>query len=182
MQRYEGLLTFAELRCHLLPRAAVRRSSRRGSGRWRAVALLVERRRRRATACCSSPAWTRSTGAHCRFEANRAFSTYRQPQLPWAPSLIFSVPVALGLALVETTTWPGASSTGPGSALNALALIVSFTRGAWIGAALSLVLVACLRLAASRPAASHRLGPRGRHRCAGIGRRRGAASRAPATS
>ncbi len=73
------------------------------------------------------------------FETNRAFSTYGNPDL-LGGFLIFSVTVALGLALLEQRLalrlvyWVGFG-------LNGLALIVAFTRGAWIGGAVSLVLL-----------------------------------------
>jgi putative inorganic carbon (HCO3(-)) transporter len=73
------------------------------------------------------------------FETNRAFSTYGNPDL-LGGFLIFSVTVALGLALLEQRlTWRLVYWVGFG--LNGLALIVAFTRGAWIGGAVSLVLL-----------------------------------------
>jgi O-antigen ligase/thioredoxin-like negative regulator of GroEL len=76
------------------------------------------------------------------FEANRAFSTYGNPDL-LGGFLIFSVTVALGLALLEQRRiWRLAYWVGFG--LNGLALIVAFTRGAWIGGAVSLVLLGAI--------------------------------------
>ena len=73
------------------------------------------------------------------FEANRAFSTYGNPDL-LGGFLIFSVTVALGLALAEKNlAWRLVYWAGFG--LNGLALIVAFTRGAWIGGAVGLVLI-----------------------------------------
>ena len=73
------------------------------------------------------------------FETNRAFSTYGNPDL-LGGFLIFSVTVALGLALFEQRlTWRLVYWVGFG--LNGLALIVAFTRGAWIGGAVSLALL-----------------------------------------
>ena len=73
------------------------------------------------------------------FEANRAFSTYGNPDL-LGGFLIFSVTVALGLALLEQRlVWRLVYWVGFG--LNGLALIVAFTRGAWIGGAVSLALL-----------------------------------------
>ena len=73
------------------------------------------------------------------FETNRAFSTYGNPDL-LGGFLIFSVTVALGLALLEQRlAWRLVYWVGFG--LNGLALIVAFTRGAWIGGAVSLVLL-----------------------------------------
>jgi putative inorganic carbon (HCO3(-)) transporter len=73
------------------------------------------------------------------FEAQRAFSTYGNPDL-LGGFLIFSVTVALGLALAEENlVWRLAYWTGFG--LNGLALIVAFTRGAWIGGAVGLVVL-----------------------------------------
>lgn len=79
------------------------------------------------------------TWAALPFEANRAFSTYGNPDL-LGGFLIFSVTVALGLALAERNlVWRMAYWAGFG--LNGLALIVAFTRGAWIGGAVGVVLV-----------------------------------------
>jgi len=73
------------------------------------------------------------------FETNRAFSTYGNPDL-LGGFLIFSVTVALGLALLEQRlAWRLVYWAGFG--LNGLALIVAFTRGAWIGGAVSLALL-----------------------------------------
>ena len=73
------------------------------------------------------------------FEANRAFSTYGNPDL-LGGFLIFSVTVALGLALAEKNlVWRLVYWAGFG--LNGLVLIVAFTRGAWIGGAVGLALV-----------------------------------------
>ncbi len=73
------------------------------------------------------------------FEANRAFSTYGNPDF-LGGFLIFSVTVALGLALLERrTVWRLVYWVGFG--INGVALIASFTRGAWIGGFVSLVIV-----------------------------------------
>jgi len=73
------------------------------------------------------------------FETNRAFSTYGNPDL-LGGFLIFSVTVALGLALLEQRlAWRLVYWVGFG--LNGVALIVAFTRGAWIGGAVSLALL-----------------------------------------
>ena len=72
-------------------------------------------------------------------ETNRAFATYGNPNV-LGGFLIFTVTVALGLALQERRlAWRLMYWTGFG--LNGLALIVSFTRGAWIGEAVSLALL-----------------------------------------
>ncbi len=73
------------------------------------------------------------------FEVNRAFSTYGNPDLLGA-LLIFSVTVALALALVERRTW-WRLVYWVGFGLNGLTLIVAFTRGAWIGGAVALVVL-----------------------------------------
>jgi len=73
------------------------------------------------------------------FEANRAFSTYGNPDLLGA-FLIFSVAVALALALFERGRW-WRLVYWIGSGLNGLALIVAFTRGAWIGGAVTLAVL-----------------------------------------
>jgi putative inorganic carbon (HCO3(-)) transporter len=86
--------------------------------------------------------WDPVTWGTLPFEANRAFSTYGNPDL-LGGFLIFSVTVALGLALAEKNlVWRLVYWAGFG--LNGLALIVAFTRGAWIGGALGLALVAVI--------------------------------------
>jgi O-antigen ligase len=76
------------------------------------------------------------------FEANRAFSTYGNPDL-LGGFLVFSVTVALGLALVEKNLW-WRLAYWAGFGLNGLALIVAFTRGAWIGGAVALLVFAVI--------------------------------------
>ena len=74
------------------------------------------------------------------FEATRAFSTYGNPDF-LGGFLIFSVTVALALALLEQRlVWRMVYWVGFG--LNGVALIATFTRGAWIGGFISLVLLA----------------------------------------
>ncbi len=76
------------------------------------------------------------------FEANRAFSTYGNPDL-LGGFLMFSTPVALGLALAEPNlVWRLVYWAG--FAVNGISLIASFTRGAWIGGALGVALVAVI--------------------------------------
>jgi putative inorganic carbon (HCO3(-)) transporter len=76
------------------------------------------------------------------FETNRAFSTYGNPDL-LGGFLIFSVTVALGLALLEQRlAWRLVYWVGFG--MNGLTLVVAFTRGAWIGGAVSLALLAVI--------------------------------------
>jgi len=73
------------------------------------------------------------------FEVDRAFSTYGNPDF-LGGFLIFSVTVALGLALLEQRlVWRIIYWVGFG--VNGLALIGSFTRGAWIGGLFSLALL-----------------------------------------
>ncbi|NTW28716.1 MAG: tetratricopeptide repeat protein [Coriobacteriia bacterium] len=73
------------------------------------------------------------------FEANRAFSTFGNPDL-LGGFLMFSLPVALGLALAEEDlAWRLAYWAGFG--LNVVCWIAAFTRGAWIGGAVGLVIV-----------------------------------------
>lgn len=76
------------------------------------------------------------------FEVNRAFSTYGNPDLLGA-LLIFTLAVALGLALVERRPW-WRLVYWVGFGLNGLALIVAFTRGAWIGGAVALVVLGAI--------------------------------------
>jgi putative inorganic carbon (HCO3(-)) transporter len=72
-------------------------------------------------------------------ETNRAFATYGNPNM-LGGFLIFPVTVALGLALQERKAlwrlvyWLGFGVSG-------LALLVTFTRGAWIGGAFGLMLL-----------------------------------------
>ena len=83
--------------------------------------------------------WDPVTWGTLPFEANRAFSTYGNPDL-LGGFLIISVSVALGLALAEKNlVWRLVYWAGFG--LNGLVLIVAFTRGAWIGGAVGLALV-----------------------------------------
>lgn len=73
------------------------------------------------------------------FEVNRSFSTYGNPDL-LGGFLIFSVTVALGLALTEKRLrWRLVYWAGFG--LNGLVTITAFTRGAWVGGGLSLLLL-----------------------------------------
>ena len=73
------------------------------------------------------------------FEANRAFSTYGNPDL-LGGFLMFSLPITLGLVLSEDKLsmrivyWLG-------FAINVWCWIVAFTRGAWIGGLVSIPLV-----------------------------------------
>ncbi|MDF1543261.1 MAG: O-antigen ligase family protein [Anaerosomatales bacterium] len=73
------------------------------------------------------------------FEQNRAFSTYGNPDL-LGGFLVLLLPVALGLALSEKDQrWRAAYWTG--FLLTLLCWIVAFTRGAWIGGAVGLVVL-----------------------------------------
>lgn len=73
------------------------------------------------------------------FEPNRAFSTYGNPNL-LGGFLVILLPVALGLALSEKDRrWRIAYWAG--FLLTALCWIVAFTRGAWIGGAVALVVL-----------------------------------------
>ena len=73
------------------------------------------------------------------FEASRAFSTFGNPDF-LGGFLIFSVAVAMGLAFLERrTVWRLVYWVGFG--LNGVALVVTFTRGAWIGGFIALVLM-----------------------------------------
>lgn len=73
------------------------------------------------------------------FELDRSFSTYGNPDL-LGGFLIFAVTVALGLALTEKNlVWRLVYWAGFG--LNGVVLITAFTRGAWVGGGLSLLLL-----------------------------------------
>ena len=82
------------------------------------------------------------------FEQFRPFSTYGNPDL-LGGFLMFSLPVALALALAEENLWVRLVYW-VGFGVNVYVWIVSFTRGAWIGGAIGLVLIADRRLAAFR--------------------------------
>ncbi|MBN1319920.1 MAG: O-antigen ligase family protein [Thermoleophilia bacterium] len=73
------------------------------------------------------------------FEASRAFSTFGNPDF-LGGFLIFSVAVALGLAVLEQRiVWRLVYWVGFG--LNGVALVVTFARGAWIGGFIALALL-----------------------------------------
>jgi len=73
------------------------------------------------------------------FEANRAFSTYGNPDL-LGGFLVLLLPVALGLALTEKDhRWRIAYWAG--FLLAVICWIVAFTRGAWIGGAVALIVL-----------------------------------------
>lgn len=72
-------------------------------------------------------------------ETNRAFATYGNPDM-LGGFLVFTVTLALGLALQERKT-PWRLVYWVGFGLNGLGLLVTFTRGAWIGGFVSLVLL-----------------------------------------
>lgn len=74
------------------------------------------------------------------FEETRAFSTYGNPDL-LGGFLMFPLPLALTLALSERNqVWRGVYWVG--FLMTAVVWIISFVRGAWIGGAFALLLVA----------------------------------------
>jgi tetratricopeptide (TPR) repeat protein len=73
------------------------------------------------------------------FEQMRPFSTYGNPDL-LGGFLMFSLPIALGLALAEENMWLRLVYWA-GFGINVYVWIVSFTRGAWIGGAIGIVLM-----------------------------------------
>lgn len=76
------------------------------------------------------------------FEATRAFSTYGNPEF-LGGFLIFSVTATAGLALLEQKVlWRLVYWVGFG--LNGVALVVTFTRGAWIGGLIGLALLSVI--------------------------------------
>lgn len=78
--------------------------------------------------------WTLDAGA------GRAFSTYGNPNI-LGGFLMFSLPIALALALGERDPrWR--AFYWAGLALNMVTLVATFTRGAWIGAAIGLLVTA----------------------------------------
>lgn len=73
------------------------------------------------------------------FEPNRAFSTYGNPDL-LGGFLVIALPIALGLVLSEKDhRWRIAYWAG--FLLNVVCWIVAFTRGAWIGGAIALLIL-----------------------------------------
>ena len=165
-RRYEGLLTFVNyaviyfLVLQFADRAArVRRWRRRSSGRASsspATALLqfIGRRPGRA-------------GATLPFEANRAFSTYGNPDL-LGGFLIFSRDGRPRRSRSSSSRPAWRLVYWAGFGLNGLALIVAFTRGAWIGGAVALVLLGVVAWRQRAPLRAHRLDP-GRAFSAGLG-------------
>ncbi len=74
------------------------------------------------------------------FEANRSFSTYGNPDL-LGGFLIFPLAIALGLALSEEdSVWRGIYWTGFG--FTVISWVTAFTRGAWIGGTIALLVLA----------------------------------------
>lgn len=74
------------------------------------------------------------------FEPNQAFSTYGNPNL-LGGFLVMMLPIALGLALTEKDyRWRIAYWSG--FLLTVVCWIVAFTRGAWIGGAVALLILA----------------------------------------
>ena len=74
------------------------------------------------------------------FEKFRPFSTYGNPDL-LGGFLMFSIPIALAMALAEENMWVRLVYW-IGFGVNAYVWIVSFTRGAWIGGAVGIALMA----------------------------------------
>jgi putative inorganic carbon (hco3(-)) transporter len=136
-RRYEGLLTFANFAViYFLMLQFVD-----GAARVRSLAksLFFSSVIVAAYGVLQFLGWDPAKWGGLAFESNRAFSTFGNPDL-LGGFLIFSTSVALGLALAEKHLrwrllyWAG-------FALNGVCLIVSFTRGAWIGGAVSIALV-----------------------------------------
>ncbi|MBE0418010.1 MAG: O-antigen ligase family protein [Coriobacteriia bacterium] len=73
------------------------------------------------------------------FEPNRAFSTYGNPDL-LGGFLVIALPVALGLALSEKD-YRWRIGYWAGFLLTMVCWIVAFTRGAWIGGAVALIVL-----------------------------------------
>ncbi|MDR3685357.1 MAG: O-antigen ligase family protein [Coriobacteriia bacterium] len=74
------------------------------------------------------------------FEQFRPFSTYGNPDL-LGGFLMFSLPIALALALAEEDNMWVRLIYWAGFGINAIVWIVSFTRGAWIGGAVGIILM-----------------------------------------
>lgn len=81
--------------------------------------------------------WNRSG-----FEIERAFSTYGNPDF-LGGFLMFGLPLSLGLALTEERTAARLALWGAFGTLG-LSLMVTFTRGAWIGGVVGVALVAVI--------------------------------------
>jgi len=75
-------------------------------------------------------------------ETERAFSTYGNPNM-LGGFLVFPVTISLGLALRERVTWLRLIYWA-GFGLNAFALVVTFTRGAWIGGFVGVLLISVI--------------------------------------
>jgi len=89
-------------------------------------------------------------GANLPFEANRSFATYGNPDL-LGGFLIFPLTVALGMALTEVRlSWRITYWLGFG--LIAVCWVTAFTRGAWIGGAVALVVLVIAAILAKVPA------------------------------
>jgi O-antigen ligase len=73
------------------------------------------------------------------FEANRAFSTYGNPDL-LGGFLMFTLPICLVLALSEQDTW-WRIGYWIGFLATVVVWIVSFVRGAWVGGAVGIAIV-----------------------------------------
>jgi len=76
------------------------------------------------------------------FEQFRPFSTYGNPDL-LGGFLMFALPIALGLALVEKNLWMRLVYW-IGLGLNVFVCIVAFTRGAWLGGMFGIAVMAAI--------------------------------------
>jgi len=91
-------------------------------------------------------------GANLPFEANRSFASYGNPDL-LGGFLIFPLTVSLAMALTEVrlrwriTYWLGFG-------LVAVCWVTAFTRGAWIGGAVAVVVLVIVAIMAKTPAFS----------------------------
>lgn len=71
----------------------------------------------------------------------RAFGSFHQPN-PYAGYLGITLPLAVGLSLSATNRWLSAINFFPLSTLLAAGLVASWSRGAWLGAAAALAVMA----------------------------------------
>jgi O-antigen ligase/tetratricopeptide (TPR) repeat protein len=137
-RRYEGLVTFIN---YALIYFLILQFADRAARVWRLAQALFW-----SSVVVSAFGLLQFLGLRLRgwepvgFEARRAFSTFGNPDF-LGGFLIFSVTIALGLALLERRPWLR-FVYWVGFGLNGVVLLATFTRGAWIGAFVALVLTA----------------------------------------
>lgn len=136
-RRYEGMLTFANFAVVYF---LVLQFAHEAKRVWTlAKSLLISSVLVSIYGVLQFLGWDPAKWGQLAFESHRAFSTFGNPD-SLGGFLILPTCVALGLALAaKNARWRLAYWIG--FALNGLCLIVTFTRGAWIGGAVGIVLV-----------------------------------------